>query len=196
MSSPNLIKIFAVLCIGGIMTGCQTQKFYRGFTTQKYSLENLDDMKNDWNANIVRYMLRPIYVSQKKNLPTYMDGWNEILHTVPAYLDRAEKDDMLVVLAFFGVPNEKAKKYPKDRQEYSAAFWDDDENLKVLIECWQQVAEICKDRKQFFFYPRLVPVSAAAIFKGSGPCPLGFQADLFQIGTRQIVNTLMGIVMR
>jgi len=34
----------------------------------------------------------------------------------------------------------------------STAWWNDPNNLKIFVQCWQQIAEICKDRDQVIWF--------------------------------------------
>lgn len=148
-----------VLCI---MTGisCSVLKkekknnsdLLRGFTTQKMSLHNLEIMKNEWNANSVRLMMRPDFISRKKGFKSYQEGWDHIIQNLPAYLNKARDLNMAVILDLHGVPNDNIKKYPKDSKARKAAFWQDNKNLKTMLKCWQQIADICYNRKQVIWF--------------------------------------------
>ncbi len=122
----------------------------RGFTTQKISIKNLEAMKKEWNANAVRLMMKPHYVKAKRRLKDDQAGWQYIMNNLPAYLDKAKKLNMAVILDLHGVPNDA--KYLKDIKANKRAFWNDEKNLKLMIKCWQQIAEMCKNRKQTIWY--------------------------------------------
>ncbi len=126
---------------------------YRGFTidVDKANAENLKEIRSKWNGNIIRYHMRSRYLAGRKRC-SYSEAWQMILKELPNVLNEAKKNNMVIVLTMQGgVPNDKAKKYPKGKKRLTA-FWSDEENLQILVKCWQQVAEICKDRKQKIWF--------------------------------------------
>ena len=124
----------------------------RGFTTGGLKIENLTAMRQDWNANAVRIMLRPGYYAQTKKLPSSQDGWQALLKELPAYLDEAKKCGVAVIIDLHDVPNDNQKNYTGDRKSKSGQFWADRTNLDTMIACWRDVATMCKDRDQTIWY--------------------------------------------
>lgn len=144
------------LAFGGIILSASDDNgkvTRRGFTVSNLRPETLADVKKDWNANMVRYMMRPDFMSQANHskYPTYMDGWKEIVANLPGQLDNAKKLGILVVLDLHDIPNENKRTYPKGR-DGTNMFWKDDKNLELMIKCWQEVAEICKDREEEIYF--------------------------------------------
>jgi len=130
----------------------QETRRLRGFTVDKMDPANLESMKRDWNANSVRVMLRPFLASRQLGSKTYEDGWKQLLKEMPAYLDKAKELGIGVIFDLHEVPNDNQKTYGSDRKKQKSEFWQDRSNLEVAIQCWKQVAELCKGRKQVIWY--------------------------------------------
>ncbi len=124
----------------------------RGFTTEEINPQNLVDMKKDWHANSVRLMLRPNFTARQKKLPTYKEGWQDIIKNLPAFLDKAKELNIAVILDLHDVPNDNAKNYRKERKQKSADFWDDEKNLEIIKSCWIDLATMCKGRDQIIWF--------------------------------------------
>ncbi len=128
---------------------------YRGFTVCSLDQSVLEDAVNKWNANQVRYMMCPVWWAPNRAVGHYQATWRKILDKLPAGLDRAKALGLAVVLDLHQVPNDHPKEYSKDPKENSRLWWYDPENLRIFIECWTQVAEICKDRDQVIWFDLL-----------------------------------------
>lgn len=128
---------------------------YRGFTVTSMNQDVLEAAVNQWNANQVRYMMCPVWWAPNRAPGHYQATWKKILDDLPAGLDRAKALGLAVVLDLHQVPNDNVKQYSADTNEDSRLWWLDPENLKVFIECWQQLAEICKDRDQVIWFDLL-----------------------------------------
>ncbi|HCE43577.1 MAG TPA: hypothetical protein DET40_08515 [Lentisphaeria bacterium] len=125
----------------------QAAKRHRGFTVSGLNLKNLEDLKKDWNANIVRLMM---VTWGNDNTFNFMDEAKSGKHPKLAeWLDKAALLDIAVVLDLHDVPNRNKAK-PKDGEKYN--FWTDETNLNVMIEFWKEMASFCKDRKQEIYY--------------------------------------------
>jgi len=97
----------------------------------------LEIVHNQWNANVVNLYLR----GEKMT-------WEHLMEKLPSFLDQAEKLKMSVVLSAQPFANPNNAPDPKmSGKEKSAAFWANEDNLKINIERWRDVARICKDRK-------------------------------------------------
>jgi len=128
---------------------------YRGFTVSRMDQAVLESAVRDWNINQVRYMMCPVWWKDQWKMPSYQATWKKILADLPAALDRAKALGLAVVLDLHQIPNDNPKKYSDDAAKASHEYWFDESNLKVLIECWQQLAEICKDRDQVIWFDLL-----------------------------------------
>jgi hypothetical protein len=128
---------------------------YRGFTVCSLDQNVLEDAVNKWNANQVRYMMCPVWWAPNRAVGHYQATWKKILDQLPAGLDRARALGLAVVLDLHQIPNDNPKEYSKDGKENSRLWWYDPENLRIFLECWKQVAEICKDRDQVIWFDLL-----------------------------------------
>jgi len=128
---------------------------YRGFTVCRMDDATLASAAKNWNANQVRYMMCPVWWKDQWKMPSYQETWKKILADLPAGLDRAKALGLAVVLDLHQIPNDNPKKYSDDGAKASHESWYDESNLKVLIECWKQVAEICKNRDEVIWFDLL-----------------------------------------
>ena len=153
---------FLVFVITGLIF-CQTafskatvskkhHKIKRGFTITKLDDGMLKEIKQKWSCNIVRLVVRPAFLAKHIWHVSTEQAWKRFIKELPKGLDNAKKYDITVVIALFGVPTEKWKSYPKERDASSGAFWADENNLKVRIDCWKDIAEVCKNRKQDIWF--------------------------------------------
>jgi hypothetical protein len=144
-------QIFFVAMISALSLYAQTKR--RGFSIDvgKATDENMREITEKWNANIIRYHMRSRFLAGKKRC-SYAEAWQDILDGLPEVLVNAKRHNLTIVLTMQGgVPNDNAKKYPAGRKHLTA-FWNDEENLDILVKCWQQVVEICKNRDQEIWY--------------------------------------------
>ena len=123
----------------------------RGFNVTNLNDGMLKELKEKWNCNIVRLIVRPNYLVHVWHV-NYEEAWKRFIKELPQGLDNAKKYGITVVIGLFGIPTEAAKSYPKERNANSGAFWADENNLKVRIDCWKDIAEVCKDRKQDIWF--------------------------------------------
>ncbi len=128
---------------------------YRGFTVTSMNQKDLETAVKRWNANQVRYMMCPVWWAPNRAPGHYQATWKKILDELPAGLDRAKALGLAVVLDLHQVPNDNVKQYSEDPKEDSHLYWKDPENRRVFVECWQQLAEICKDRDQVIWFDLL-----------------------------------------
>ena len=143
-----LLMTLASVCLLASPARAETpKKVYRGFTVCSMDDKTLGDAANVWGANQVRYMMCPVWRrDQRQDLPTCQAAWNEIVTNLPAELDRAHKLGLAVVLDLHQIPNDNPAKYPDDEKQASRAWWQDESNLKVMLECWRQLATITAER--------------------------------------------------
>ena len=123
----------------------------RGFNVTNLNDGTLKELKEKWNCNIVRLIVRPNFLVHVWHV-NYEEAWKRFIKELPQGLDNAEKYGITVVIGLFGIPTEAAKSYPKERDAKSGAFWADENNLKVRIDCWKDIAEVCKNRKQDIWF--------------------------------------------
>ncbi|MHB1158396.1 MAG: glycoside hydrolase family 5 protein [Phycisphaerales bacterium] len=119
----------------------------RGFTNEGLSPEDLRKAA-DWGGNNIRYMIRPGFMGEHKYHCSESEAWRRILADLPAQLDEAKRLGITVILDLHDVPNPNQKNYPADRKEKTRAFWADEDNLRIMIQCWKDIAEVCKDRPE------------------------------------------------
>jgi endoglucanase len=142
----KFILALTLLMCGSLVCG-KTQ--YRGFTVQFMDEKTLTDAVRTWNINQVRYMMCPVW---RNKSGTNMAAWEKILTDLPAVLDRCKKLGIAVVLDLHQLPDDNRKTYSKDADKNEHLWWYDPDNLALLIKCWKQVAEICKDRDQVIWF--------------------------------------------
>jgi hypothetical protein len=122
----------------------------RGFTVGRMRESTLEKAANTWHANSIRYMMRTEFQARVQKL-TYAQSWQKIIDDLPGELDQCKKLNMTAVLCLFELPNDNALSYPKGKA-WRTAFWADDSNKQILVDCWKQIAQICKDRDQDIWF--------------------------------------------
>jgi hypothetical protein len=125
---------------------------YRGFTVASLDKSVLQEAAERWNANQVRYMMCPVWRAPNRAAGCYQATWQKMVADLPAGLDNARALGLAVVLDLHQVPNDNVKQYSKDGNEDSRLWWHDPENLKIMIDCWRQIAQICKNRDQVIWF--------------------------------------------
>lgn len=169
MKTKRPLSVFAVTALIPLLGGTWTvlgqttrpaaadrgKTVYRGFTVATMDQAVLESAVNDWNANQVRYMMCPVWWKDQWKMPSYQATWEKILADLPAGLDRAKALGLAVVLDLHQIPNDHPQKYSDDAEKASHEVWFDESNLNTLIECWKQLAELCKDRDQVIWFDLL-----------------------------------------
>lgn len=133
--------------------GAQTH--YRGFTVSSLDASVLEAAKRDWNANIVRYMMRPPFVAQHFERCPVEETWKRMLAKLPAQLDTAKRLGILVVLDLHEAPDVLVTTYPsdpKDEKEWHRRFWADAGPLELRKRYWRDLATVCKDRPENIWF--------------------------------------------
>ncbi len=128
---------------------------FRGFTMDFPSVGNLRAIRNDWNGNAVRVMLRPNFEKDRHGLPTRTDGWKYLMKYLPEFLDEAAKLDIAVILDLHEIPNVTPIKWGKDGKENCKIFWSSESELQTAINCWKEIAQMCKNRSQTIWFDLL-----------------------------------------
>jgi hypothetical protein len=122
---------------------------YRGFTAQWIDRPILEEAVKKWNANQVRYMMCPAWRQHSMKMPSIRATWEKMLADLPANLDIAKELGVAIVLDLHHLPDDHPKTYPQDPKK---GWWYDEDNLNLMIECWKQLATICKDRDQVIWF--------------------------------------------
>lgn len=146
-------KVIWIVLATAFMLTLPAEEPRRGFTVDvgMFDETSARELSSRWNANIVRYHMRPIMWASRKKV-SYAEAWKMIVADLPAVLDAAQKNNILLVLTLQGgIPNEKSRSYPQGKERLSA-IWDDPSNLEILKQCWRDVAEVCKDRPQEIWF--------------------------------------------
>jgi hypothetical protein len=142
---------------------------YRGFTVHLMDKEPLTQAVRTWKINQVRYMMCPAW--RTKSGPVTAT-WEKMLKDLPAALDNAQKLGLAVVIDLHHLPADNRKTYAKDANENEHLWWSDPDNLALLIKCWKQVAEICKERDQVIWFDLLnEPVDSLFVHKTPSYAP-------------------------
>lgn len=155
----NLLYGALVLALGLRTVSCihaaPAKVQYRGFTVASLDKKLLEEAVDRWNANQVRYMMCPVWWKDMRKMPSYQATWKKILETLPAGLDNAKALGLAVVLDLHQIPNDHPRKYSDDAHKASHEYWFDESNLKTFIDCWKDLARICKDRDQVIWFDLL-----------------------------------------
>ena len=106
----------------------------RGFNTYGAAMtpQNVDELRNEYGANVVRLQIHPQNYATKHNVPLDQ-AWKAVLDETEQGLIEAGRRGMMTVLDLHSVPIPGSKNAP--------AFWDDDATAAVLVDCWQQIVE-------------------------------------------------------
>jgi uncharacterized protein (DUF2141 family) len=149
MKSIYRVSIFLiVLCAAAQASADDTR--YRGFTVATLDRSTLEEAVTKWGANQVRYMMCPVW--QKGTFPSYTISWNYILSNLATGLDNAKALGLAVVLDLHQLPDDTPVLYSSDPNQDSHLWWYDQDNLNLMINCWKQVANICKNRDQVIWF--------------------------------------------
>ena len=149
MRSIHRACLFLIVLTASVQASADNTH-YRGFTVSSLDSSVLEEAVTKWHANQVRYMMCPVW--QKGSFPSYTISWNYILANLPAGLDEAKKLGLAVVLDLHQLPDDNPKTYSTDSNENSHLWWYDQDNLNLMISCWRQVANICKNRDQVIWF--------------------------------------------
>ncbi|MFG0247790.1 MAG: glycoside hydrolase family 5 protein, partial [Phycisphaeraceae bacterium JB051] len=127
-----------------------TQKTqYRGFTVHKMDYKTLLDARENWGANQVRYMIAPAW--HQGDYPTKMAFFEARVKELSLMLDNARRLGLSVIVDLHQIPNDDPrrlspdKKFTSDiekRNASSALYWEDQNNLRILKECWAKLAKV------------------------------------------------------
>jgi hypothetical protein len=81
-----------------------------------------------------------------------MAWWNQMLLDLPVGLDNAKSLGLAVVIDLHQLPDDSPTTYSSDEYQNSHLWWQDQENLNGMLECWGQIATICKGRDQVIWF--------------------------------------------
>ncbi len=138
-------------CTG--MAWAQTQ--HRGFTVWQMDTPTLEKAGRDWNANMVRYHIRPTFVAKDIEKCPVEVTWKRMLAALPGQLDTAKRLGILVVLDLHDAPDFQISTYPrdyKDVKEFHRWFWADPGPLELRKKYWRDLATVCKDRPEEIWF--------------------------------------------
>ena len=151
MKMTRWALVLIVSCIGP--AGGQTQ--HRGFTVWQMDTPILEAVAKDWNANMVRYTIRPSYVAHDVERCPVQETWKRMLAALPGQLDTAKRLGVLVVLDLHDAPDYLIPTYPhghKDVKEFHRWFWADPGPLELRKKYWRDLATVCKDRPEEIWF--------------------------------------------
>jgi lysophospholipase L1-like esterase len=152
LKSLLLSVLFLSLAAGAAETPRPEPVRYRGFTVATLDKAVLEEAVDRWHANQVRYMMCPVWRAPNSAVGHYQAAWRKMIAELPAGLDHAKALGLAVVLDLHQLPDDHPRTYPADPKR---GWWYDEENLKMLIACWQELATICKDRDQVIWFDLL-----------------------------------------
>ncbi|MFA5207027.1 MAG: cellulase family glycosylhydrolase, partial [Lentisphaeria bacterium] len=138
------------LTAGAALTPAPPAVPYRGFTVLSLDRPVLEEALR-WNANQVRFMMCPIGRA-KSVVGQYQAAWRKMIAELPTGLDNAKALGLAVVLDLHQIPNDHPETYSPDGEQASRDYWYDQGNQQVLIDCWRDIAKICKDRDQVIWF--------------------------------------------
>ncbi|HBE02073.1 MAG: hypothetical protein A2096_14540 [Spirochaetes bacterium GWF1_41_5] len=152
-----LIIVLSILAISNIFAEEKNNMpvRYRGFTVKRLDIDILKNAVNNWNANQVRYMMCPIWETSNRARGQYQATWRSMIEKLPEGLENAKALGIATVIDLHQIPNDNPKQYSNDKHTASHEYWYDESNLKVMIECWREIAEICKGRDQVIWFDLL-----------------------------------------
>ena len=122
---------------------------YRGFTVSSLDKPVLEDAVNRWHANQVRYMMCPVWRAPNCAVGHYQAAWRKMIADLPAGLDNANALGLAVAIDLHQLPDDHPRTYPSDPKQ---GWWYDEENLRMMIACWKELATLCKDRNQVIWF--------------------------------------------
>jgi aryl-phospho-beta-D-glucosidase BglC (GH1 family) len=110
--------------------------------------EIVSAIKNDWNANIARLQLIPLFWAPQKGI-THAEAWKWMMQQLPGWLDNARDAGILVVIDLHNVP----RPFPNaPGKESLDLFWKDLSYRQLFLDCWNDIAQICKDRPEEIWF--------------------------------------------
>ncbi len=121
----------------------------RGFMVSELTPEIVHDIKETWHANIVRLQLIPLFWAPKKGI-THAEAWKWMMEQLPGWLDNARDAGILVVIDLHNVP----RPFPvtSDSKDSLDRFWKDLSYRQLFLDCWNDIAHICKDRPEEIWF--------------------------------------------
>jgi endoglucanase len=130
---------------------------YRGFTINTLETKTLEDASRKWNVNIVRYMMRPPLRAGMEHC-TSKEAWKKMMSELPGRLDLAKRLGILVVLDLHDLPEvaeEKPVTTHNSKTKKMDSFWGAEGNLRIMINCWREIATLCADRREEIWFDLL-----------------------------------------
>lgn len=118
---------------------------YRGFTVAYLYEDLLRDAKEVWHANQLRYMMCPFW---RKGDGTREQAWEKMIEGLPKGLDNAHELGMSMIIDLHQLPKTSPIEYEGDRDAKSHAWWQDTNNLEIMIAAWRELAAITAARPE------------------------------------------------
>ena len=121
----------------------------RGFMVSELTPEIVGEIRHKWNANLARLQLIPLFWAPQKGL-THREAWEWMMSQLPGWLDNARDAGIVVVIDLHNVP----RPFPAaaDEKLKLQQFWDDDSYRELFLDCWRDIATICKDRPEEIWF--------------------------------------------
>jgi aryl-phospho-beta-D-glucosidase BglC (GH1 family) len=122
----------------------------RGFNVSRLDPKDLADAREQWGINAVRYMF-PFNLLKSRDKLTLPQAWAKLMKDLPAGLDAAKKNNLAVIIALpqAGILADDST-IPSG--EIQSRFWEDEENLQWIINCWKDILAICSNRDQQIWF--------------------------------------------
>lgn len=135
----------------------QEETRYRGFTVHRLKRKDLEEALRKYDINMVRYMIAQ-GLRREVESDSLKDLWAKLMKRLPGELDMARQLGLAVVIDLHSVFNDNPKKAPRDpdpiksRNLSSETWWNDENNLRLMLESWRDIAKICADRDQVIWF--------------------------------------------
>lgn len=123
----------------------------RGFMVSDLEKETVKSVRHEWNANLVRLQLVPLFWAPQKSI-TPREAWAWLMDKLPEWLDNARDAGITVVIDLHNIPKEYAPLPPKEALQQ---FWDDPAARKMFLDCWREIAAICQNRQEEIWFDLL-----------------------------------------
>ena len=145
----TLKNILFAIIVSFSLTSFASNAPKRGFMVSELTPEIVNAIRNDWNANLARLQLVPLFWAQQKGIPHH-EAWAWMMKELPTWLDNAKAAGVTVCIDLHNIPCP----FPafQDSKEATQYYWDDPRSLKRFLDCWREIANICKDRPEEIWF--------------------------------------------
>ena len=114
---------------------------YRGFTMP--DKPQYLPAARDYGANLIRFHYVPKYTVDVNGAAHF--NWKPVMK----FLDEAQMVGLGVVIDLHWL---SLKPPRNNRDGQNAAYWNNENNLRLMVQFWQGIAKRCRDRKQIIWY--------------------------------------------